>query len=565
MKTKNLLIAAACLAAGCGGGGDACRTTDLTYIPLVADDPEGGEYTVYVDTRNGKTGGNVPWGGLFFDGYAVVESADGMNFIDRDWNMLAETCFRDVTIFDDGVAWAVRPGGPLEAIDRRGRPLFELRQAEAACAFHEGLAVFTDARGLWGVVDKKGRVVVEPVWAETGPMYVGGLIPVKEAGTDLWGIADTKGELVVACKYEEIGTTDCEEGFRFNYVQALREGRIPVCDASGKWGVIDRKGNLQINPQFDGITLDGKNYLFCKGRNYGWCDRDGKYLINPRYSDACLFAESDLAAVRDGDTDRWGFIDKKGEWAIEPQFRQAMQFLPCGVAPVRDAGSRDWGAVDKHGKYVVNPQFRSIYEYGADDRLLVFDQSGSVGVIDARGKYIVAPDYSNASVGLTRNVSGIGGPYKAASDFVDTEALAELIDAKIRSLKATTAAGLQVAYGLKESRFPRSGGDMTVYNAEETPLVHCKICVTGLNAWSRTSDGWFGYNYTFLPDTPVKSYTLTAEFRGKASRSVGSVMEAMKRKYAYDQERSAFAIPGYAQVLAFPVANGGIVFHVKTE
>ena len=122
-----------------------------------------------------------------------------------------------------------------------------------------------------------------------------------------------------------------------------------------------------------------------------------------------------------------------------------MQFLPCGVAPVRDAGSRDWGAVDKHGKYVVNPQFRSVYEYGADDRLLVFDQSGSVGVIDARGKYIVAPDYSNASVGLTRNVSGIGGPYKAASDFVDTEALAELIDAKIRSLKATTAAGLQVA------------------------------------------------------------------------------------------------------------------------
>lgn len=565
MKTKLFFLGAALWLASCGtSSNQGWRTDDLRYIPF----GDMGDDWTYVDL---KSGGQPGWSwpieaSLFYDGYAIVgnDEKGDFGFMDKSGTVMNGTFYSDVTIFHEGIAWVARRGKPMAAIDQKGNILFELKQAERACAFHEGLAAFADADGQWGLVNKKGVVVVEPRWRSVVPMVVNGMIAAEDFDFG-WGLSDKFGNWIVE-GLKQVGVWDVDGNIRNNYEQALAEERIPVKDGNGKWGVVDRTGYYIINPQFDAITLDGKNYLFKKGRQWGWCDKNGQYVINPQFRGALPFGEADLAAVQDKDGD-WGFIDKKGNWAIAAQFNDASVFLPCGIAPVCEEDSQEWGAVDKNGRWVINPQFRGLYQFGADDRLLAMDQSREFAIIDVAGKYL-SVSFPDARKELVRNVTGVGAKYEAKSDYVDVESYAALIDAEIQTLKSTTTGGLKSTYGLSEAKFPKEGGKITLYSRKQAAKeMTFQLSVAGVNAWRKASDGWFGYNYTFLPDVPVNSYTFTVEFdrRGKAGRFVTEIFDILKSKYAYDEEQSLLTIPGYAMVFAAPIPNGGIIFQVKPE
>lgn len=565
MKTSILLSAAALGLAACGtGASDRVWTTDdLRCVPLIS----GEETLAYVDTQTGKEVGAVQNGSLFFDGCALAFSDDGSwYYMDRDLTPVTGEMYRQATNYSEGIAWVAKPGCPLTAIDRKGRMLFELRQAEAAYAFHEGLAVFCNAEGLWGLVDKKGCVVAEPQWdAVGGTLVVGGLLPVWSKVKDKLGIANRKGELVVDYRFEKFVEGN-RDRMSDSYVQAFLKKRIPFEDASGKWGVIDAEGNCLINPQFDEIHPDGDDYMFRKGRLVGWCDKEGKYLINPQFRDAYPFGGNDLAPVENKERE-WGCIDKEGEWVVEAQFAEIKPFLACGIAPAKDADSREWGAIDKTGRWVVNPQFREMYAYGAGDKWLVEDQTGKFGIVGADGRYVIAPMYDSAPKYLLENVSGISLFERATSDYVDVAHYAELIAGELLSLKASTVGALKTAYGLKESKFPKNGGEMTLCKKKLASDMTAQVEIVGIHAWSRKSDGWFGYTYTFLPDTPVGSYTFVVKFdgKGRAWRFVEEIFGELKKKYAFDEQTGCFTVPGYSLVFGAAIPNGGMVFQVKPE
>lgn len=563
MKTKFLLLGAALLAA-CGSSDQGWKTDELYYIPMLSNDPD--EYTIYCDPRTNGEAFSVPEGSLFHDGYAIANTEDGYAFLDSkmQFHHPAEGYYQDVTIYNDGIAWAALPGKPLAAIDKKGNVLFEFKQAEAVTAFHEGLAVFVDSQGLWGAVDKNGKIISEPQWKGIGPMFVNGMIPVKDIDFNTWGIMNSKGEMVMECCLSDMAHYD--ENFLSNYVQGFREDRIPAKGENGKWGIISAKGGYIINPQFDEILLDGENYLFRKGKLYGWCDKKGQYLINPQFRSAEPFAGSELAAVQNSDRE-WGYIDRQGKWVVEAQFRDAKRFLACGIAPAQDANCREWGAIDKTGKWVINPQFQDMCAFGASDQLAVRDQADDVGIVGAEGQYIIAPSYADIPTELALNASGTGAKITAYSDYVDVESYAQLIDEEIRSLKKTTAGELKTVYGLKDANFPKSGGTVTLCkNKKAANDMSFKLTAAGVSAWSKVSDGWFGYDYMFRPDTPVDSYTLTVDFdrQGKARRFIEEIAETVVLKYPYDRETETFTVPGYSPI-PVTVDIYRITFHIKPE
>ncbi|MEJ1933162.1 WG repeat-containing protein, partial [Nostoc sp. NIES-2111] len=59
------------------------------------------------------------------------------------------------------------------------------------------------------------------------------------------------------------------------------EGLASVKTESGKWGFINRQGNIVIKPQFDEVS----NFSFGLarvriGKKYGYIDKYGKYVWN---------------------------------------------------------------------------------------------------------------------------------------------------------------------------------------------------------------------------------------------------------------------------------------------
>lgn len=562
MKTKSLLLfaAASLLLAACGSSDEGWKTDDFEFIPL--ENEEG--LLQYVDVSENKvTGwGNFEKASLFSDGLALVQREDEDDtyiYIDKKGKQVGSTVYRSATVFHDGMAWVAEPAGPLKVIDTKGKTLFEFKEAEQAFPFHEGVAAFCNAEGKWGLVNKKGEVIVTPCWSDAMPMVVDGLIIVEDSEKG-WYLSDTEGN-VISDYYEKMGCEDMEMTFLENYVQALQQGRIPV-EKKGKWGIIDKKGNIIINPQFNEIMLDGDLYLFRKGSKYGWCDKEGQYLINPQFENAVPFYESDLAAV-EGD-DGWGYIDKEGKWVINAQYRRALPFTSNGMAVVQDEDSRDCGMIDKEGKWVVNPQFMNLFDFSIPGMIMAVDQSGKYGFIDMEGKYVVSPNYDDLSEEIMLQMVGFSELCQARSDYVDIEAYADKIAQQLRSLKTATAGKLLQIYDLDESDFSKWGGTTTLSSVD--PMSDMTIRIkTSAKAWNATSVGWYGYNYSFMSDARVDEYVVTVDFSyGRARRFVKEIFEELKKKLSYDQNNGMFSVPGCLSVTGEADPGDGMTFHVKT-
>ncbi len=139
--------------------------------------------------------------------------------------------------------------------------------------------------------------------------------------------------LLIGCKKEE---------------QAL----FPV-SKNGKYGFINKKGKIVIEPKFDyawkfreGLAMVGKT------NRYGCVNKKGDIVIPIKFDRlGWQFSEGRMQFYKEV-KQRWGFINKKGEIVIEARFNYAYDFSD-GLAKVK-VGDR-WGYIDTLGKYIWEP------------------------------------------------------------------------------------------------------------------------------------------------------------------------------------------------------------------
>lgn len=115
--------------------------------------------------------------------------------------------------------------------------------------FYYGLAKYKDGN-LWGHINNKGEIVIQPQWAYAADFY-DGLAAVKTT-EGVWGFIDTSG-------YYQIRP-------QFSSVYRFTEGLAGVCIngygehcKGGKWGFIDKSGQWVIPAVLDSIADVFKN------------------------------------------------------------------------------------------------------------------------------------------------------------------------------------------------------------------------------------------------------------------------------------------------------------------
>lgn len=281
----------------------------------------------------------------------------------------------------------------------------------------------------WGLATLDGTVLVEREWenapscpvegvvrvtnprgnvefftTDTQPRRVGG--EYKQATLPWEGLSAVveKGKPIryITSKGESAFSLATLQGESVEQAGDFRCGRAPFQLASGRWGFIDRKGQVAIPARFSAVSAFREGYAIASeadpqkpevlGR-FGLIDTDGRACIPFQEGRLFLGGVSDgLIAYTDGDQSQWGFMNVRGEKVIRPQdrFRKVTPFIG-GHAAFFD-GER-WGVMDTSGEVVVRAKYQLVVP--GKDLLLVCDGE-KWGYRDFKDREVISCQYQDA-------------------------------------------------------------------------------------------------------------------------------------------------------------------------
>lgn len=200
-------------------------------------------------------------------------------------------------------------------------------------------------RDLTGYIDRSGQIAIQPVKRVCERFYEG-FARVRVYNMDEWGFIDKSGNLICEMKYKNVGD------FHEDLARVLVEDWDEDIET---WGFIDEVGDLVIPPSFanvgnfsNGVAAASicievsPNESMFNAIKCGYIDRQGEWIIEPRFNIICGDFNNELALV--GEADKWGYINQSGNyvWSSEGSFDLGQQNSAfAGFSIFREADDRD--------------------------------------------------------------------------------------------------------------------------------------------------------------------------------------------------------------------------------
>jgi hypothetical protein len=168
---------------------------------------------------------------------------------------------------------------------------------------------------------------------------------------------------------------------------------------NGKYGFIDKKGNVVLDYEFDAVgkytesciavakyeELPDTSYL-----KWFFIDRTGKQLFDISFTDVHDFSEGFAAVAING---KWGWINKSGKFIFGNDFQECKSFSE-GYAAFKKGDA--WGLINNKGKIVAQPNYFDVGEM--HEHFATFSMGPkNVGYIDTSGSIIIQPQFESAS------------------------------------------------------------------------------------------------------------------------------------------------------------------------
>jgi hypothetical protein len=288
----------------------------------------------------------------------------------------------------------------------------------------------------WGIINKMGKFVVEPIYDYVGIFGLENVAPVIK--DNKIGLVDTTGRLVVPFKYYWRSSM-----FTIPDYPMFMHGLITVIDAKdpdniheGKWACMNTKGELVVPANYDYIgyfvdgiasakkgdgmvlldtlgnvlqvlkgidngslffDINGFSVFYKTGAGMGVIKKSGEIILEPKYNGVEPFSEGFAAVQISGDENGVvsGFIDSTGQFVFGRRFGHIKNFED-GHAAVQIDGK--WGFIDRSGKLVIENKFDEVIANG-DGLAVVGIKKGKTikyGFIDYTGKFVLPAIYNDA-------------------------------------------------------------------------------------------------------------------------------------------------------------------------
>lgn len=264
--------------------------------------------------------------GEYLGKYAVYGYEGKKGIIDAAGEIVLEAAYDDIRVplkLSDGIP--VRDGDKVYFISEKG---YKTAQPDGS---YDGMGIRSDNRilvekdGKFGYLDRELNVKMECIW-EDATNFSDKTAAVKSGGR--WALINTKGEFL----------TD------YIYTDVKRDAHN-FCSQSGLIWVNDGKGYRLADTELEAVCEDVYEDVRCfyedyaavlKNGRWGFIDRSGQMVIAPAFEDADSFTLG-YAPVRSGGF--WGYIGDDGKLLIDCAFDGAGRFNGEGSAPVKREGS----------------------------------------------------------------------------------------------------------------------------------------------------------------------------------------------------------------------------------
>ena len=323
--------------------------------------------------------------------------------------------------------------------------------------------------GLWGYLNTQGQLQIKPQFLYARAINTEGTINRKQTG---WGIMDVNGQPILDYQYIKIENfgrnllklqtksqyiTSLDENgnatfskyerqgkfieglcrvakrnkqgeIRWGYINKELEEVIPigfrqardfaegwasVADSSG-WYFINTKGEtvLRLHKAIKDVGNFHEDVAWVKiGSFYGYVDREGAFVLRPKYNKADDFSFGVARVFLDK---KATLIDKSGSFVVGAnEYTTIKPMSQYGLAVVQKRGRRLMGLIDYNGKVILPPRYDQISQY--DNGIATIRLLGKFGFIDSTGRVIIETQFEK--VGKPRNgliavsKSGSGGWY----------------------------------------------------------------------------------------------------------------------------------------------------------
>lgn len=153
-------------------------------------------------------------------------------------------------------------------------------------------------------------------------------IAAVKVSEDEWYLINPEGKKIIETKFEDILLNEHDECAARGIIFAKTNGKYKMYNLDLK-----QVGSLECD---DACLFVSEGYAaFAKDGKWGFVDEKGKIVIEPKFDDAKSFS-SGLAGVKNGDM--WSFIDTNGKIVIEGNFEDVDYMNDAGLCFVKTEG-----------------------------------------------------------------------------------------------------------------------------------------------------------------------------------------------------------------------------------
>ena len=236
------------------------------------------------------------------------------------------------------------------------------------------------SKGKYGLIDREGKVVIEPMLYDTIFDFKGQIALVRSG--DKYGVINRSGYLVVPAEYKEI--TVEEDG----YIRGV---------INGNYFPVGRDEEVYYKYKCISDSLSYLCVAVLKGNSYILSAKTGKLLTTKKYDfvDTTLHRNS-LVYISDNKIPKhWGLLDiRTGKEVVPIKYESLTRTIFKDVFVVMDEGKKGVIYLEKKSyHYVVKPKYQKLIVVKVAPNILRVGTEEGYGLISEKGKSLLPIKY----------------------------------------------------------------------------------------------------------------------------------------------------------------------------